>query len=216
MATKEVRKGDLAALLKEEAEAVEANPDAPITQSTKVTRGNSRSKTLQIRLNPEELQELERLADSRDLPTSTVAREAILHLIRPDKYRSAVASRLVDEFTRYIDSLGELQGVYQRGAADPDTSEAAAKPEAGEPDSKFCGLTAGQVKVLKAIETLYPSIWTFLGSTEGQSNQAADNAFLVPQYSSPTDTRRHGAWVAAVQRCPAGRNASNRETRKSV
>jgi hypothetical protein len=64
--------------LAEEAETVEANPEAPMTDVTTVTRGHGRSRTLQIRLNPEELEELERVAASRGLPTSTVAREAIL------------------------------------------------------------------------------------------------------------------------------------------
>lgn len=95
---------DLTALLDEEAEAIEADRDAPITNST-VSRGNGRSKTLQIRLNPEELDELERIAADRGLPTSTIAREAILRLIHPEVARSAAASRLVDEFARYVSEL---------------------------------------------------------------------------------------------------------------
>src|SRR4051812_40117111 len=96
---------DVRAILEEESEGIEANPDAPITDS-KITRGHGRSKTLQIRLNEEELRQLEQLAGSRGLPTSTVAREAILRLIRPDEQRSAAARRLVEEFARYVDSVG--------------------------------------------------------------------------------------------------------------
>ena len=52
------------------------------------TAGDGRSKTLQVLLlNPEEHEEheeLQRLAASRGLSTSTVAREAILRLVRPD------------------------------------------------------------------------------------------------------------------------------------
>jgi hypothetical protein len=216
MAAKGNRKDDLAALLREEAEAVEANPDAPITQSTNVTRGKSRSKTLQVRLNPDEFQELESLADSRGLPTSTVAREAILRLVRPDMYRSAVASRLVDEFAHYIDSFDQVRDNYHRGVADPGTSEAATKQKASEPDLRFSGLSARRVEMLSAIEALDPSVWNSLGPIEGQTNRAADHAFQVPAYSSPTDTRRRGAWVAAVQHCPAGGSGRSREERKSV
>lgn len=114
MTAKKEPKKDLAALLAEEAEAAELNPDAPITEATTVTRGHGRSKTLQIRLNPEELEELERVAASRGLPTSTVAREAILRLIRPAQLRSADARRLVESFARYVDSLDAPapSGVY--------------------------------------------------------------------------------------------------------
>lgn len=98
-------KKDLAKILAREAAAIDADRDAPITDSTVVTRGHGRSKTLQVRLNPEELDDLERLAADRGLPTSTVAREAILQLIRPTAARSKAARRLVDDFARYLDSL---------------------------------------------------------------------------------------------------------------
>ena len=104
MTAKKATKKDLAALLAEEAEAIDANRDAPITDATTVTRGHGRSKTLQIRLNPEEIEELERVAASRGLPTSTVAREAILRLIRPAAARSAAVRQLVDDFARYLES----------------------------------------------------------------------------------------------------------------
>jgi predicted DNA-binding protein len=106
---------DIAAILDEEAEAIDADREAPVTESSKVTRGNgSRSKTLQIRLNAEELHELERLASKRGLPTSTLAREAILRLIEPAASRSAAASRVVDEFSRYVDLLDEELATHPR------------------------------------------------------------------------------------------------------
>lgn len=98
-------KKDIKALLNEEAEAIDADRDAPIKETTKVSRGHGRSKTLQIRLNPEELEELDRQAASRGLPTSTLAREAILQLIRPTEARSADVRRLAVDFARYVDSL---------------------------------------------------------------------------------------------------------------
>ena len=102
MTAKKSASNDLATLLEEVGEAAEANADAPITNATTVTRGHGRSKTLQIRLNPEELEELERIADDRGLPTSTVAREAILRLIRPRQARSVAARRLADDFHHYL------------------------------------------------------------------------------------------------------------------
>jgi len=105
MTTQKETKKDLTALLAEEADAIDANRDAAITEATTVSRGHGRSKTLQIRLNPEELEELERVAAGRGLPTSTVAREAILRLIRPAAARSAATRRLIEDFARYLDTF---------------------------------------------------------------------------------------------------------------
>lgn len=105
MNAKGTAKKNISALLSEEAEAIDADRDAAITESTTVTRGHGRSKTLQIRLNPEELEELERVAATRGLPTSTVAREAVLRLIRPAEAPSAAKQRLIDEVVRYVDTL---------------------------------------------------------------------------------------------------------------
>jgi hypothetical protein len=73
---------DLLAEIGDEAEAAEANQaDKPIPPHVKITRGNPRSKVLQVRLKPEELESLERIARSRELPVSTIAREQLLRLI---------------------------------------------------------------------------------------------------------------------------------------
>ena len=118
MTAKKGTKKDIAALLEEEAEVIDTDRDAPITESTTVTRGHGRSKTLQIRLNPEEMEELERIAATRGLPTSTVAREAILRLIRPAKAQTAARQRLVDEIARYVDRL-DRSAVAPTGTAAP-------------------------------------------------------------------------------------------------
>lgn len=72
-------------LISREAEVAEtAEADSEISDhdvlpaGTKVTRGHDRSRTLQIRLNGEEWDELERLAKARELPVSTVARGLLL------------------------------------------------------------------------------------------------------------------------------------------
>jgi hypothetical protein len=60
------------------------------------------TKTLQVLLIPDEHAELERLADSRGLSTSTVAREAILRLVRAEAApRSAEDRRLVQDWQIY-------------------------------------------------------------------------------------------------------------------
>jgi predicted transcriptional regulator len=101
---------DVAAVIADEVTAIEAGPDTPIPGSARISRGNGRSRVLQIRLNPEELAELERLAEERGLPTSTVAREAIIRLIRPEVARTESEKRLIDSFAQYVATLGAADG----------------------------------------------------------------------------------------------------------
>lgn len=76
---------DLLAEIGAEAEAAEARQAGrAIPSHVRVTRGNPRSKVLQVRLNPEELESLERIAQRRELPVSTIAREQLLRLIAED------------------------------------------------------------------------------------------------------------------------------------
>lgn len=72
---------DLIADEAEAAEAGETDQDTPIPSHVKITRGNPRSKVLQVRLSPEELEALERIASRRELPVSTIAREQLLTLL---------------------------------------------------------------------------------------------------------------------------------------
>ena len=65
-------------LIASEADAAERNPDAAIKPGSKVARGHQRAKTLQVRLNIEELDALTRLAEQRGLPVSTLARDLLL------------------------------------------------------------------------------------------------------------------------------------------
>ncbi|MBE6478008.1 MAG: ribbon-helix-helix protein, CopG family [Propionibacteriaceae bacterium] len=69
---------DMEELIAVEAEAAEQDRDAPLRTGARVTRGNGRAKTLQIRLNPEELAALTALAEERGLPVSTLARDMLL------------------------------------------------------------------------------------------------------------------------------------------
>jgi hypothetical protein len=60
------------------------------------------TKPLQVLLTPEEHEELEQLAVSRGLSTSTVAREAILRLVRAEAApRSTEDRRLVQDWQIY-------------------------------------------------------------------------------------------------------------------
>lgn len=80
-------------LIAAEAAASEQNKDAPIRPGTKVTRGHGRSRTLQVRLNEEELQALTDLAERIGVPASTLARDLLLpHLSEDaDSPRSVLA-----------------------------------------------------------------------------------------------------------------------------
>ena len=60
----------------------------------KVTRGHDRAKTLQIRLNHEEISELTALAEDRGLPVSTVARQLLLQSLNPVDDLKAALDRL--------------------------------------------------------------------------------------------------------------------------
>jgi hypothetical protein len=73
---------DRLADIADEAEAGEEDQTArPIPAHVKVTRGHPRSRVLQVRLNPDEYAAIERIAERRGLPASTVAREELLKLV---------------------------------------------------------------------------------------------------------------------------------------
>lgn len=73
---------DIAQLLADEAAAVEEAEEQGeqlrALSQVRVTRGHSRSRVLQVRLNEDELAMLEKFADARGLPISTVARSLLL------------------------------------------------------------------------------------------------------------------------------------------
>ena len=79
------------------AEAFEEDQSVPYPDHVKISRPNrARSRVLQVRLNPEEFEAIERIAAARALPASTVARERLLAMIREDEASQAdVAAQLV-------------------------------------------------------------------------------------------------------------------------
>jgi predicted transcriptional regulator len=67
----------------EEAAASDANPDAPTLQGAEVSRPNrSRSTVYSIRLNPDEVEAVQALADAAGLPASTLVRSWIIERMR--------------------------------------------------------------------------------------------------------------------------------------
>lgn len=77
--------GETDRLVAEEAETSEANPDAPISATSTLRRPNrARSTVYSIRLNPEEVAEVQALADAAGLPASTLVRSWIIERIRAE------------------------------------------------------------------------------------------------------------------------------------
>jgi hypothetical protein len=99
-----------------EAEAAEANQtDQTIAPHVKVSRPNqARSKVLQVRLNPEEFDAIERLAAQRGLPASTVARERLLQMIRED---DATEADIATQLAAAADRIKALVAQVHRPAA---------------------------------------------------------------------------------------------------
>jgi predicted DNA binding CopG/RHH family protein len=94
-----------------EAEAAEADQtDRPIPAHVKVGRPNrARSKVLQVRLNPDELDAVERIAAQRGLPASTVARERLLQMITEDQASEGdVAAQLAAAADRIKQLVGRM------------------------------------------------------------------------------------------------------------
>ncbi len=82
-------------LIAAEAAASEQNPDAPIKAGSTITRGHSRAKTLQIRLNDDELAALTSLAEGRGVPVSTLARDLLMgQLAASDTSTKALIARI--------------------------------------------------------------------------------------------------------------------------
>lgn len=86
----------LTALLDAEGAAAEAggaDPDSS-KRHVRITRGQARSKTLQIRLRDDEFAELAAIAQDRGLPVSTVARQLLLQSLAPADDLNTALDRL--------------------------------------------------------------------------------------------------------------------------
>jgi len=93
-------------LIAAEAAAAEQNPDAPIKAGSTITRGHSRAKTLQVRLNDDELAALATLAATRGIPVSTLARDLLLgQLGAGDTSTKALIARIRAELDTLASSV---------------------------------------------------------------------------------------------------------------
>lgn len=63
---------------------IETDPDTEVRSDVRVTRGHGRTRVLQVRLNADELAEMQARADQQGLPVSTVARTMLLDQLRAD------------------------------------------------------------------------------------------------------------------------------------
>jgi len=89
-----------------EAAAADQNPDAPIKAGSTITRGHSRAKTLQVRLNDDELAALAALAAARGIPVSTLARDLLLgQLGAADTSTKALIARIRAELETLASSV---------------------------------------------------------------------------------------------------------------
>jgi hypothetical protein len=118
---------DRLAEIADEAEAGEEDQTPrPIPPHVKVTRGNPRSKVLQVRLNTEEIEALERIADRRELPVSTVAREQLLKLIATESAAGADMKQMIMQLNVYATAIQTLSdelahcGRVDTACADPE------------------------------------------------------------------------------------------------
>ena len=71
-------------LITAEAEASEAHPDAELRPGTTTRRGHGRSRTLQVRLNADELEALLTMAAARGVHASTLARDLLMKEVRSE------------------------------------------------------------------------------------------------------------------------------------
>jgi hypothetical protein len=129
---------DLRACMDAEAEAIAAaetdeDDGASLPDHVKVSRpGRARSRVLQVRLNPDEYEALERIAAVRDLPVSTIARAQLLEMVRSERSRDAEAEsdNVEDLFEDVSDLLAKLEESVKRrlegrATAGPDTTTGA-------------------------------------------------------------------------------------------
>ena len=96
-------------LLDAESDAAEQmkDGDSDVDVNGPIARGHPRSRTLQVRLSPEEYERIQDAADVRGIPVSTMARAYLLQVIEPaDDLKDAVdrLERNVAELRRQLEA----------------------------------------------------------------------------------------------------------------
>lgn len=98
---KDRSEGSIEELLEREALDSESNPDAPLKPGTKVSRGHGRSQVYSVRLNQDEVEQVEQMAARLGLPASTMVRSWIVERLAADSDTTieAVVRRLERDVT---------------------------------------------------------------------------------------------------------------------
>lgn len=94
----------LSELLQTEAEAAEANPDAPAAPGTTITRRNQTSRVYSIRLTESEIASLEAAAEKAGLPAATLA-------------RTWISERLADDDATDVHAIADALATFSRRLA---------------------------------------------------------------------------------------------------
>lgn len=95
---------NIADVLRAEAEAAEANPDAPAKPGTVITRHGQRSRVYSIRLAESEITALEAAAERAGIPASTLA-------------RTWIAERLAADDTTDVHAIADALAAFSRRLA---------------------------------------------------------------------------------------------------
>ena len=93
-------------LVAEEAAASDEYPDAPVPESFRLSRPNrARSTVYSIRLNPEEVADVQALAEAAGLPASTLVRSWIIERIQAEHGEVSDASASLRAAQRHLAHL---------------------------------------------------------------------------------------------------------------
>jgi predicted DNA binding CopG/RHH family protein len=146
--------------------------DAPLPAHVTVSRPNrARSRVLQVRLNPEEFEAVERVAAARGLPASTVAREQLLRMACEDEAPEWTRAQQVNA----LKAVDIVRAVVSSG--DPARNVAAATAEVAK-------LVPGGVNATDAVfAEVAPDIITGLVNVAGTlaEHSAARSGLSVEQ-----------------------------------
>ena len=102
---------ELRALISAEAEHAEATKDDPIPADAlaRATRPNlARSVTFSLRLNPEELAEVQAIADDRGVPASTLVRGWIVRQLAAERNAPTDTAAVVERLEADVRTLRKL------------------------------------------------------------------------------------------------------------
>lgn len=154
----------IADLIRDEAEHVEqaekdTQDETRIPDNVKVTRGNPRSKVLQVRLTAEEYEAIERIAARRDLPVSTIAREQLLKIVDDDPVATAYGIVNVIHAATQLNELAlSLRNQIAHTPMETQKGAAAAARIINESVEQFAGLATIPVMTKAKYDLAFPTV----------------------------------------------------------